>query len=227
MPGVTAQTPAEVLAAPVGDRIQVSERLSGFGGLHGGLSLAVLTSAMAGLVPGRQLRSATAQFLRPVRGEAAVRAWVLRHGRLMTATEATAGTDDEVHVHASALWGTGQGAVPSTFAPTAPVVSPPDDCPTFAIPPAIVPFAQHVEVRPVGPARPFAGGPTPELVAWIRLVADDLPPDELRLITLIDALAPSYAAVMTCPARCPRPSSRFVPPWAPAPRPRRGCWSGR
>ena len=44
------------------------------------------------------------------------------------------------------------------------------------------------------------GGPTPELVAWIRLVADDEPPDELRMITLIDALAPSYAAVMTAPA---------------------------
>jgi acyl-CoA thioesterase len=200
---MTAQTPAELLAAPVGDRIQVSDGLSGFGGLHGGLSLAVLTSAMGALVPGLQLRSATAQFLRPVRSEAAVRAWVLRHGRLMSATEATASTGDEVRVHASALWGTGEGAGPSTLAPMAPVAPPPEDCPTFAIPPEIVKFGQHVEIRPVGPARPFTGGSTPELVAWIRLVADDQPPDELRMITLIDALAPSYAAVMTAPGAVP------------------------
>jgi acyl-CoA thioesterase len=92
---MTAQTPAGVLAAPVGGRIRVSEGLSGFGGLHGGLALALLTSAMDDLVDGRALRSATAQFLRPVRDEAAVRAWVLRHGRVMSATEATAGVGDE------------------------------------------------------------------------------------------------------------------------------------
>src|SRR5258706_16354843 len=99
---MTTQKPVDVLAASVGERIQVGEGLSGFGGLHGGLALALLTSAMGDLVDGRVLRSATAQFLRPVRNEAAVRAWVLRHGRVMSATEATAGVGDEVHVHASA-----------------------------------------------------------------------------------------------------------------------------
>jgi acyl-CoA thioesterase len=200
---MTAQTPTDLLAAPVGERIRVSEELSGFGGLHGGLALALLTSAMGDLVDGRVLRSATAQFLRPIRNEAAVRAWVLRHGRVMSATEATAADGDEVHVHASALWGTGDGTAPATFSPTAPAVPPPDHCPVFTIPPEIVPFGQHVEVRPVGRARPFTGGPTAELVAWIRLVADDQPPDELRMITLIDALAPSYAAVMTAPGPVP------------------------
>jgi hypothetical protein len=73
----------------------------------------------------------------------------------------------------------------------------------FTIPPEIVPFGQHVKVRPVGQARPFTGGPTAELVAWIRLLADDQPPDELRMITLVDALAPSYAAVMTAPGPVP------------------------
>jgi acyl-CoA thioesterase len=197
------ETPADVLAAPVGERILVSEGLSGFGGLHGGLALALLTSAMGELVDGRVLRSATAQFLRPIRNEAAVRSWVLRHGRAMSATEATAGVGDEVHVHASALWGTGEGNAPSTFSPTAPDVPTPDDCPVFSIPPEIVPFGQHLEVRPVGRARPFTGGPTAELVAWIRLIADDQPPDELRMITLIDALAPSYSAVMTAPGAVP------------------------
>ena len=164
---MTAQTPTDLLAAPVGERIRVSEELSGFGGLHGGLALALLTSAMGELVDGRALRSATAQFLRPIQNEAAVRAWVLRHGRVMSATEATAGDGDEVHVHASALWGTGDGTAPSTFSPTAPAVPPPDHCPVFTIPPEIVPFGQHVEVltgragpavhrRPNGRARRLA-----------------------------------------------------------------------
>ena len=117
--------------------------------------------------------------------------------------QATAGVGDEVYIHASALWGTDEGNAPSTFSPTAPDVPPPDQCPVFAIPPETVPFGQHVEVRPVGPARPFTGGPTAELIAWIRLVADDQPPDELRMITLIDALAPSYAAVVTAPVAVP------------------------
>ena len=97
---MTAHTPTDLLAAPVGERIRASEGLSGFGGLHGGLALALLTSAMSELVDGRVLRSATAQFLRPIRNEAAVRAWVLRHGRVMSATEATAAGGDEVHIHA-------------------------------------------------------------------------------------------------------------------------------
>ena len=200
---MTAQTPAALLAAPIDDRIEVSEGLWGFGGLHGGLSLAVLTSAMGRLVPGRQLRSATAQFLRPIRGEAGVRALVLRNGQSMSVTEATAAVGDAILVHASAFWGSGDGTAPTTFGPTAPAVPPPHDCPPFAIPPEIVPFGQHVEVRPVGAARPFAGGTTAELIAWIRLVADELPPDELRVITLIDALAPSYAAIMSAPGAVP------------------------
>ena len=130
---------------------------------------------MGGLVPGRQLRSATAQFLRPVRGEAAVHAQVLRHGRLMSVTEATAASDDEVHVHASAVWGPARRHA-EHVGPTAPAVPPPEECPVFAIPHGDRAVRSAVEVRPVGPARPFTGGTTPELVGRIRLVADQLPP---------------------------------------------------
>ena len=45
--------------------------------------------------------------------------------------------------------------------------------------------------------RPYAGGPRPVLTAWLRLTDDDQPPDIFRLIMLMDALAPSYAAVLT------------------------------
>jgi hypothetical protein len=54
-----------------------------------------------------------------------------------------------------------------------------------------------MEIRPVGPNRPYTGGAEPELTAWIRLLEDDEPPDVHRLILLMDGLAPSYAAVLT------------------------------
>ena len=44
--------------------------------------------------------------------------------------------------------------------------------------------------------RPLAGGDKPELTAWIRLTGDDTPIDVPRLITLADALAPSYTAIL-------------------------------
>jgi hypothetical protein len=89
------------------------------------------------------------------------------------------------------------------FAPGAPAAPAPGELTVFAIPPEIVPFSRHVEVRPVGPARPFAGGAAPELTAWIRFASDDQPPGLLRIITLMDALPPSYAAVMTEPGLVP------------------------
>ena len=49
----------------------------------------------------------------------------------------------------------------------------------------------------MGSARPYAGGPEPELIAWVRLLEDDNAPDVLRFVFLMDALAPSYAAVLS------------------------------
>jgi hypothetical protein len=92
--------------------------------------------------------------------------------------------------------------------PPMPVAPPPSQCPVFAVPPAFAPFSRHTEIRPVGSARPFRGGPEPELLAWLRLTDDDLPPDEARLVRLMDALAPSYAAVLDAPT--PIPSVTFT-----------------
>jgi hypothetical protein len=49
----------------------------------------------------------------------------------------------------------------------------------------------------VGSNLPYAGYEKPELAAWVRLAEDDRPPDLYRMIMLIDALAPSYAAILT------------------------------
>jgi hypothetical protein len=78
---------------------------------------------------------------------------------------------------------------------------------------AIMPIAQHFDIRPVGRARPFAGGKEAELTAWIRL----LPAPDYReavAAVLLDALAPSLYAVMTAPI--PIPTVEFTVHFTPA-----------
>jgi hypothetical protein len=92
-----------------------------------------------------------------------------------------------------------------------PAAPPPADCPIFTVPPEFVPFATRTEIRPVGSVRPFSGAASPELLAWLRLVDDDVPPDALRMLVLMDALAPSYGAVLSSPTPIPTVSFTLTP----------------
>jgi acyl-coenzyme A thioesterase PaaI-like protein len=190
-------TPGAVLADhPVG-RLHADRGLWGFGGLHGGLVLARLAQAMGAAAPTGLLRSATARFHRPVRDEWSIETSVTRIGRTATTAVARAVTDRGTNVDASAVFTTPGGARWETVSPAMPAAAPPESLDVFTIPPEIVPFASHVEIRPATDALPYSGAPEPELVAWIRFVEDDRPPDLPRLITLLDALAPSYLATVT------------------------------
>ena len=177
--------------------ISPDHELWGFGGLHGGLALALLASAMRRDAPGgSRLRSATARFHRPLSGPFRIETEVLRSGKVTTLA-ARADTDGVPHADASAIFGVDRPDCCPPLAPAAPPAPSPADCEEFRIPPEFVPIASFLEIRPVGPNRPYAGGAEPELTAWMRLAEDDEPPDAYRLITLMDALAPSYAAVLT------------------------------
>ena len=89
------------------------------------------------------------------------------------------------------------------LAPLSPPAPPPESCEVFEIPPEFVPISVFWQIRPVGANRPYAGGTEPELTAWVRLLEDEEPPDVHRLILLMDALAPAYAAIL--------PSLRLIP----------------
>lgn len=178
-------------------RIELGRGMWGFGGVHGGVALAVLTAAMRQHAPDRALRAVMGQFARPIRGAFEVEVEGGRVGRTLSSWSARAEASGEVLVSARALFAAPGQAFAAEVAPPAPDAPVPADCPPFAIPSELVPFARRTEIRPVGTSRPFAGGPTPELIAWLRLVDDDAPPDEVRLVVLMDALAPSYAAVLT------------------------------
>ena len=178
-------------------------RVSGFGGLHGGPALALFTWAIGSW----STTWASQRHSWSPGGDEAYEA-AARHGGVScpppkrppaTATKCTSTRPGAC--------GEPVTAPRRARSPLPPRPSPclVHHCPVFTIPPEIVPFGQHVEVRPVGPARPAVhrrpNGRARRLAP--TLVADDQPPDELRMITLIDALAPSYAAVMTAPGRVP------------------------
>jgi len=201
----TESLPGELLEGPVPAWVDLGADLWGFGGLHGGLSLSLLTAAMHERVPDRRLRQVTGQFHRAVRGPFALEVTEERIGRTATSLSARAIDGASTLLSASAVFAGAVGGigVDGTFSPSAPPAPPPEDCPVFTIPPEFVPFARHTEIRPVGPARPFTGADEPELVAWLRLAGDETPPDETRLVVLMDSLAPSYAAVLTAPVPIP------------------------
>jgi acyl-CoA thioesterase len=171
----------------------------------------MLVVALAGsderLVP----RSLTGHFLRPARSALELEVVSHRVGRTLTTTEVHARGDRGIVATASILSShvtpdTPDSTVtrnPMPVSPPAPPAPPPECLDVFAIPVELVPVAEQTEIRPVGHDRPFAGGDTPELLAWIRLVEDDRPPDAARLTFLLDALAPAHAAVLTQPMAMP------------------------
>lgn len=196
-------TPGALLADPPLDRIDARPDLFGFGGLHGGLALAMLTAAMQARVPSGELHSVTARFHRALREDAGIETAVPHVGRTTTTVAARALTPRGPAIDAVAVVGRPRRNPWPAVAPPAPSAPRPDELAVFAVPTELVPFAAHVEVRPVGDNLPYVGGDEPQLTAWLRLVEDDAPPDLRRLLVLADALAPSYAAVMDAPDLVP------------------------
>jgi hypothetical protein len=186
---------ATLLDQPAGE-VRIDPGWWSWNGAHGGLTVALLAAAMrraaGGDVP---LRSVNAQLLRPVREPLRLTADVVRRGRSVVVTRGTATQGGEVALTGSAVFGhAGHG--PAAPAPPMPPSPPIAELDEFAVPLDVLPFAGHLEVHPVGPNRPFAGGDEAELTAWLRL-DDDRPIDELRMILLMDGLAPSLGATMS------------------------------
>ncbi len=180
-----------------------SDDLRGFSVFHGGLALALMGKAMMVHEPERQLVSLRGSFHRSIRGPLEIDATVVRQGRTATVCEARAFSGDDVYVSASAVLAPAVPPNIGRMSPGAPQAPEPLDCEPFVVPPEFVPISSQTEIRPVGPNRPYAGGSEPVLTSWVRLMGIDEPPDTSRLIFLMDALAPSHAAVMSDLASIP------------------------
>jgi Thioesterase-like superfamily len=179
-----------------GDTIQAPPHLWGFGALHGGLTLAVLTRTMqqAGADDGL-VRSVTGRLHHPINAPFTTTTAHPHRGR--ATAEATDHATGTTLTSASLVSSPARSASFPVLASQCPTAPPAAKCQPFVVPPEFVPISAFMQIRPVGRNRPYAGGEHPELTAWVRLTEDDHPPDLHRMIVLLDALAPSYAAILT------------------------------
>jgi len=194
---LTMTSATQLLDHPPQPTVSAPPELFGFGGLHGGLGLALLTGSMVRHGEDRPLRSVVGHFLRPMRDLLTMATELDHSGSTSTVVRGSiADPSGRRALVATATLGRSLATTSRTALPP-PDVAPPEACPTYALPTELVPFGGSVELRPATESRPFASGDDPELTAWIRLADDDQPVDLLRLIMLLDALAPSFSAVLT------------------------------
>jgi len=198
-------------AAAAGAEIGLDRSWWGFGGVHGGLTLGLLTTALCASAPERALRQVSGHFRRALRQPFVLDVAPHEPGKSVSWLDASALENGRVAMRASALFAAPGARHHAPLAPPMPSVPAPSACPLFTVPDGFAPFSRHVEIRPVGAARPFGGGTEPQLTAWLRLVDDDLPPDAARLAMLMDALAPSYAAVLETPVPIPTLTFTLTP----------------
>lgn len=203
---LTALTPAAAIAAVRGGAtaVETTTALHGFGGLHGGLALA-LAAARAGTdVVDRPLRSVSAQFLRPIRGRVDLEHAVVHRGRRLQVGAVTVQRDQATALRATVVHGSAFASTDGRSPQPPPAItSDPDDHAPFRPPPEFVPISTFVDIRPATTDLPYTGGPRPELTAWLRSTDTEEPIDVYRLILLMDALAPAEAAVLDVPVAIP------------------------
>ena len=174
-------------------------------GPHGGLLAAVALRAGSTLAgQGRTPRSLSAQFLRTVDdGHVRPEARLVREGGASsTVSSVLLGSDGGVVLQAVLTSGRARGDGEAYSVVDMPVVPAPEDCAPLALPVELVPYGQHFEHRPAAGALPFAGGERAELVAWVRLRADD-PLDAAALTVLVDAMPPALYGVVRDPVVVP------------------------
>jgi len=220
--GAPPTPPGALLGQAVPRHLVLGDHLRGFGGIHGGLALALMTSAMQGQAAGEPLRSVTARYHRPITGEFRIEVTPIRSGQAARTLAAQATGQNGPSADATGVFGPPQHAKWPPVTPQPPAAPSPASCAVFPVPPEFARISAYLEIRPVGPNRPYAAGTEPALTAWARLREDELPPGTSRLILLMDALAPSYAAILNALAPIPtveltvRPSrnlARASSPW--------------
>ncbi|QKT13076.1 acyl-CoA thioesterase [Rhodococcus sp. W8901] len=187
-----------------------------FDGIHGGMVLAAMLRA-ASVETGAVPAAATAHFYAPV-----------RPGPIdMTVQRGPAGRSPGVQVRAgtaaTALVRLSRGAAAAArHAPSIETVVDPDSLAGLDIPIDFVPFSQHLDIRPINAARPFAGGPDPKFDVWIRLRPGLEFTGVERAAILLDALPPGLFAIRTAPA--PIPTVELTAHFAPAAGSATGPW---
>jgi acyl-CoA thioesterase len=187
--------------------VSFDESWGGFGGIHGGYVISTMLRA-ATSASGRPVAALSAHFHAPVlAGPARVSVNLDASGRSATSASVTL-SQEALRASAKVLLAEGSASVIYTPSPEVPG---PESLAALAMPLAMVPFASHIEIRPVGPG-PYSGAEKPELIAWVRLLAPQ-PYDAAVGAILLDAIAPSLYAIMDAPVPIStiELSAHFVP----------------
>lgn len=174
-----------------------SQQLWGFGGLHGGLTLALLAQSMQKSVPTKQLVQISASFTKNIRHPFDIQTEIEHAGRTATHVKATAMANKQSLASATAVFSDpASHTAGKLVAPSMPDVPSPLICPPFHLPRSLVPFAGRTELRPAMDTRPLQKANSPVLTAWLRVKDDESAVDFFKLAFLMDALAPSYSAML-------------------------------
>lgn len=161
-------------------------------GAFGGLAIGMALRAMQHGEP-RPLRSLTAELPGPlVVGPNEIEVERMRHGRGLTARQATVRQDGKIRLRVSGLFGTARAEeldMPAAKGPTPP---PPSEVAplTGQLPPT---FTQHLVYRPTGPM-PFSGADDPSAEGWVSFKEPVTRLGAPELVALADAYWPSILA---------------------------------
>jgi hypothetical protein len=171
--------------------------------------LSLAASAARETFPDLTLRSITGHFHQPIRETLAMESRVIRSGRTTGAVHVTGLGAAGLCLSATAIFGLDQAEAAPTYAPKAPEVPGPDSLRSMEGLADKVPVLGQVDVRPIGSIEPYAGAAEPTMTAWMRLKGSKLPADSYSVIFFLDALPPSYTAVLTQTDQRPVPTLEF------------------
>ncbi|MCU1615033.1 MAG: TesB-like acyl-CoA thioesterase 1 [Frankiales bacterium] len=186
-------------------------------GIHGGAVVGTMLQA-AELATGATAVAVTAHLHAPVRpGTTRLDIAIQRAGRAVISAQTTLHQEDRRATAQVLLSPDAAGAEdlrtwPRTLPPAAELRQDPVVIPRLDLPTDVMPFAKHVDIRPLGDHLPLAGGSLPELRAWIRLT-EPHPYSPALAALLLDALFPSLYAVQTEPV--PIPTAEITAHFAP------------
>ncbi len=173
-------------------------------GAHGGAVTSQVMRAMAAAMgdPARPPRTLHAHLLSAVRDEPVrVESTLERHGGSATVVMARATSAGRLVVLASAVFGAASHGLQWASRRSSSVPGP-EELEDLALPVELVPFGQHLRIRPVTTDLPLSGGSEPRMVAWVRF-ADRRPVDAEAAVVLLDALPPALYTTTTEPVPVP------------------------
>jgi acyl-CoA thioesterase len=176
----------------------ISDKLTGFGGAHGGYVAALALRAASALVDeDRPVRSLSLRLLAPVRaGTVELHRRLERSGGTMTTVSVRIEQRGESVALADLSFGRSVQGL-THHAVTMPDVPPPEDCqPLFDKPVPDATAGLMVEHRPAGGPLPLTGGDRAELRVWMRLI-ENRPLDDALLCFLADSAPPGLYGALT------------------------------